>query len=151
MPKSPLESFFVRLFDTFEDAAEELVRDANKQARENMRRISRQLDRAAATGATGETVNPPRGAGKRARRAPEPPSRPTRVTPPQLTLYDVLECSPRASQETLTAAFRSLSTRFHPDTGKVKNDTRYKDITAAWNVLKDPVKRKKYDKEIGLV
>jgi hypothetical protein len=147
MPKSPLESFFDRIFDSFEDAAEELVRDANKQARENMRRISRHLDRAAAE----KTVNPPRGARKRPQGGSKPPNRPIRATPPQLTLYDVLECSPRASQETISAAFRSLSTRFHPDTGKVKNDTRYKDITAAWNVLKDPVKRKEYDREVGLV
>lgn len=144
MPKTPLESFFDRVFDAVSDAAEDLVHDASKQARENMRRISRQMDQAT-------VPEPPSRGRRRAQKAQGPVRNPNRPYPPQLTLYDVLECSPRASQETISAAFRSLSTRFHPDTGKVKSDTRYKDITAAWNVLKDPVKRKKYDREIGLI
>jgi len=153
MPKSPLEIFFDKMFEAVEDAAEELVRDASKQAKENMRRMSRQLDQAAgSTGTTGANNqgNRSRKAGKRTQGASKPVNRPNRPSPPQLTLYDVLEVSPRASQETLSAAFRSLSSRFHPDTGKVKNDARYKEITAAWTVLKDPERRKKYDREIGI-
>ena len=151
MPKSPLESFFDKIFDAVDEAAEDLIQDASKQARGNMRRISRQLDQATATPGGNNPVNTPRRTGKRTQWASKPISRPTRVTPPQITLYDVLECSPRASQETLTAAFRSLSIRFHPDTGKVKNENRYKEITAAWNVLKNVERRKAYDRSVGLV
>ena len=145
MPKSPLESFFDKVFAAAEEAAENLIQDASKQARENMRRMSRQLDQATSNNRVGTL---PTGR-KRAQKPPKQSPRP-KVTPPQLTLYDVLECSPRASQETISAAFRSLSTRFHPDTGKVKNDTRYKEITAAWTVLKDPEKRNMYDRSVGL-
>ena len=151
MPKHPLEHFFDQLFDSFEEAAEELVRDVNKQARENMRRIYRQLDQAASIPGPNNPVNRPGTTRKRAQKASKPVSRPERPSPPQPTLYDVLECSPRASQETISAAFRSLSTQFHPDTGKVKNENRYKEITAAWTILKNPVKRKEYDHKIGLI
>ena len=47
MPKSPIESFFDKVFDAVDEAAADLVRDASKQAKENIRRMSRQLDRAA--------------------------------------------------------------------------------------------------------
>ena len=151
MPKSPLEIFFDKMFEAVEDAAEELVRDASKQAKENMRRMSRQLNQAADSPEPNNPVNRPGTAKKRTQKASRPANRPERPSPPQPTLYDVLECSSKASQETLSAAFRSLSSRFHPDTGKVKNDARYKEITAAWTILKDPVKRKEYDRKIGLI
>jgi DnaJ-domain-containing protein 1 len=150
MPKSPLESFFDNLLDAVEEAAEDLIRDVSKQSRENIRRMSRQLDRATIPPGRETQSRPLPQAGKRATRGREPGARPTMTTLPSSTLYDVLEVSPRASQETVSAAFRSLSSRFHPDTGKVKNDSRYKDITAAWSVLKDPGKRKAYDRRIGL-
>jgi DnaJ-domain-containing protein 1 len=147
MPKSPLEAFFDKIFDAVDDAAAELVRDAGKQAKENMRRISRQLDQAATANSP---VRPATSGRKRAQERSKPVGRPERPPTPQITLYTVLEVSPRASIETIAAAFRSLSTRFHPDTGKVRNDTRYKEITAAWNVLKNAERRKAYDRSIGL-
>ena len=145
-PKSPLESFFDSILDAAEDAAEDLIRDVNKQARENIRRMAKQVE-----GAT--RVNHARPFPKPKKRSPdsrEPGARPT-VTPPVTTLYTVLEVAPTASPETVSAAFRSLSSRFHPDNGKTGNEAKYKDITAAWTVLKDPAKRKKYDREIGLI
>lgn len=150
MPKSPLESFFDQVFEAVDEAAEDLIRDAGKQAKENMRRISRQLDQTTRGNQSGNQPGTlPRGQ-KRAQRPVKHVGRQERPSPAKATLYDVLEVSPKASLETISAAFRSLSTRFHPDTGKMKNDTRYKEITAAWTVLKDSEKRKKYDREIGL-
>ena len=150
MPKSPLESFFDRVFEAVDEAAEDLIQEASKQAKENMRRMSRQLDWASRGSQPGNrTETLPRGK-KRAARGREPGARPT-VTLPQLTLYDVLEISPRASPETISAAFRSLSARFHPDNKKTGNEERYKAITEAWSVLKYPLKRKRYDQEIGLI
>lgn len=147
MPKSPLESFFYKVFAAAEEAAENLIQDAGKQARENMRRMSRQLDRAS----SGNQAEPLPTGRKRAQKPSKQAPRPVRPPLPKTTLYDVLEISTKASPETISAAFRSLSTRFHPDTGKVKNDTRYKEITAAWTVLKDPEKRKRYDRGVGLI
>jgi len=150
MPKSPLEVFFDKMFEAVEDAAEELVRDASKQAKENMRRMSRQLDQTTKGNQPGNRPGTlPRGQ-KRAQRPAKPVGRSERPSPVKASLYDVLEVSPKASPETISAAFRSLSTRFHPDTGKVKSESRYKEITAAWTVLKDPERRKKYDREIGI-
>lgn len=71
-----------------------------------------------------------------------------RVTPPQLTLYDVLEVSPRASHETIEAAYKSLARRHHPDVGG--SLSLMQDITNAYGVLKDKVARHKYDRSIGL-
>ena len=147
MPKSPIESFFDKVFDAVDEAAADLVRDASKQAKENIRRMSRQLDRAAIAN---PPVRPVTSGRKRAQERSKPVGRPERPPTPQITLYTVLEVSTRASIETITAAFRSLSTRFHPDTGKVKNENRYKEITAAWNVLKNVERRKAYDRSIGL-
>lgn len=73
---------------------------------------------------------------------------PRRVTPPQLTLYDVLEVSPRASHETIEAAYKSLARRYHPDVGG--SLSLMQDITNAYGVLKDKVARHKYDRSIGL-
>ena len=69
------------------------------------------------------------------------------------TLYDVLEVAPRCSPETLSAAFRSLSIKLHPDKFKdvdMIRESRMRSITAAWSVLKDPEQRKQYDRSIGL-
>jgi DnaJ-class molecular chaperone len=71
-----------------------------------------------------------------------------RVTPPQLTLYDVLEVSPRASHETIEAAYKSLARRHHPDVGG--SVSKMQDITNAYGVLKDKVARHKYDMNIIL-
>lgn len=68
---------------------------------------------------------------------------------PRRTHYDELEVSPRASAETIRAAYLSLSKRFHPDVAKFPNAAaRMKLINAAWTVLQDPAKRKEYDRKI---
>lgn len=63
-----------------------------------------------------------------------------------ITLYDDLEVSAHASQETIRAAWVSLSKRFHPDVSKAKDAAeRIKRINSAWDTLGDPVKRRAYD------
>lgn len=153
MPKSPLESFFDRVFDAVEDAAESLIQDAAKHSRENIRRMARQLDQATVPRPRGKAPKPVPTAKKRATVHPGTgtgQSGTPQSQRPQKTLYDVLEVSYSASPETVSAAFRSLSSRFHPDNGKTGNAEKYKEITAAWSILKDPVKRKKYDRGIGI-
>ena len=58
--------------------------------------------------------------------------------------YQVLGVSESASDKEITRAYRKLAKEFHPDANE-GNDTRFKDISAAYDVLGDPAKRKEYD------
>lgn len=66
-----------------------------------------------------------------------------------MSLYEELEVSNIASAETIAAAFKSLSKRFHPDVCSLPTaKDRYSRITNAYNVLSDPQKRKEYDEQL---
>jgi curved DNA-binding protein len=61
--------------------------------------------------------------------------------------YQVLEVPRGASAEEIQKAYRRLARKFHPDVSKEKNaETRFKEIAEAYEVLKDPEKREKYDR-----
>ena len=68
------------------------------------------------------------------------------------TLYDFLGASPKDSQEQLKVRYTTLAKRLHPDSNPDnKVESLYYDlseINAAWEVLKDPVERKKYDRSL---
>lgn len=140
-PKSPLDTFIDNLITGLTDAAEGASREFLKDVNREAKRVLRQANRAT-------TVGPRRNT--RAHTGPEAPPRRQQAQPPQSVLYDALEVSTKASQETISAAFRSLSARYHPDNQGTGNAEKYKAITAAWSVLKDPAKRKAYDRSIGL-
>jgi len=61
--------------------------------------------------------------------------------------YKILGVSKNASQDEIKKAYRELAKKYHPDANK--NDPaaekRFKEISEAYEVLKDPEKRKKYD------
>ena len=61
--------------------------------------------------------------------------------------YDVLGVSESASQKDITKAYRKLARQYHPDTNPGNRDAeeRFKDISAAYDVLGDEAKRKEYD------
>lgn len=60
--------------------------------------------------------------------------------------YEILGVSRSASQDEIRKAYRKLAKKYHPDVSKEKNaDARYKEINEAYEVLKDPDKRAKYD------
>lgn len=60
--------------------------------------------------------------------------------------YEILGVSRTASQDEIRKAYRKLAKKYHPDVSKEKNaDTRYREINEAYEVLKDPDKRAKYD------
>ena len=65
---------------------------------------------------------------------------------PEFDLYDELEVSRAASAETITAAYRSLVKRYHPDTG-VSAPDRIKRLNIAYEWLTDPVNRRRFDEE----
>lgn len=68
------------------------------------------------------------------------------------TLYDYLGASPKDTQEQLKIRYQILAKKLHPDSKPDENfaDGYYdlSEINAAWEVLKDPVERKKYDRSL---
>ena len=60
--------------------------------------------------------------------------------------YEILGVSRSASQDEIRKAYRKLAKKHHPDVSKESGaDERYKEINEAYEVLKDPEKRQKYD------
>lgn len=61
--------------------------------------------------------------------------------------YKVLGVSRNASQDEIKRAFRKLAAKYHPDrnAGDSRMEDKFKQINEAYEVLRDPEKRKKYD------
>lgn len=60
--------------------------------------------------------------------------------------YKVLGVDRGASQEDIQKAFRKLARKYHPDVSKEDDaEERFKKVNEAYEVLKDPESRKKYD------
>jgi molecular chaperone DnaJ len=61
--------------------------------------------------------------------------------------YRVLGVSDSASQKEIKSAYRKLSRQYHPDTnaGDPASEERFKEVSAAYDVVGDPAKRKEYD------
>ena len=62
-------------------------------------------------------------------------------------LYEVLGVSPDASAADVKKAYRKLAQQHHPDAnpGDKAAEERFKEVSAAYDVLKDDKKRKEYD------
>jgi DnaJ-class molecular chaperone len=73
---------------------------------------------------------------------------------PERDLYRVLGVARDADAETLKKAYRKLARRHHPDVnpGDKAAEEKFKQISEAYDVLSDPVKRRNYDEfgEISL-
>src|SRR3954467_7563640 len=61
--------------------------------------------------------------------------------------YEVLGVPDSATQKDVTRAYRKLARKFHPDAneGDPKAEEKFKEISAAYDVVGDPEKRKEYD------
>jgi molecular chaperone DnaJ len=62
-------------------------------------------------------------------------------------LYEILGAARTASQDDLKKAYRKLARRYHPDRnpGDPQAEERFKEVSAAYDVLGDEEKRKQYD------
>lgn len=61
--------------------------------------------------------------------------------------YQLLGVSPEATQKDITKAYRKLARQLHPDQnpGDSAAEERFKEVSAAYDVLGDEAKRKEYD------
>jgi len=59
--------------------------------------------------------------------------------------YEVLQISPNAEPETIHRVYRLLAQRFHPDNGESGNESRFREVVEAYQVLSDLQERAKYD------
>jgi molecular chaperone DnaJ len=66
----------------------------------------------------------------------------------QRDLYSVLGVDKKASPDEIKKAYRKLARQYHPDRngGDKQAEERFKEISAAYDVLGDPDKRKEYDR-----
>src|SRR4051812_14343244 len=62
--------------------------------------------------------------------------------------YSVLGLGKEASDKDIRSAYRKLAKQFHPDLnpGNKQAETRFKQISAAYDLLSDKDKRAKYDR-----
>ncbi|MEP3277804.1 MAG: molecular chaperone DnaJ [Stappiaceae bacterium] len=62
--------------------------------------------------------------------------------------YDVLGVSRDADEKTLKSAFRKQAMKYHPDRnpGDLEAESKFKELNAAYETLKDPQKRSAYDR-----
>jgi curved DNA-binding protein CbpA len=63
--------------------------------------------------------------------------------------YKVLQVDPEAEYEVIQAAYRRLAQKYHPDvTGPAaESAARMATINKAWELLRDPVRRREHDRE----
>mmetsp|Transcript_23360 Transcript_23360/g.37260 ORF Transcript_23360/g.37260 Transcript_23360/m.37260 type:complete len:383 (+) Transcript_23360:2-1150(+) len=61
-------------------------------------------------------------------------------------LYELLKVDRGADSKTLKRAYFALALKLHPDKNADGDDEAFKALRSAYDILKDPVKRKKYDR-----
>ena len=64
-------------------------------------------------------------------------------------LYDVLGVSPNAEDNEIKKSYRKMALKYHPDRNpdnKTESENKFKEISAAYDILSDKEKRSNYDK-----
>jgi len=66
---------------------------------------------------------------------------------PAVNYYDLLQINPRAELETIERVYRILAGRYRPDNQQTGDTERFRLLTEAYEVLRDPVRRANYDRQ----
>src|SRR3954454_19046603 len=67
--------------------------------------------------------------------------------PDAINPYKILQVDPEAEDEVITAAYRRLARKYHPDLAATPDSpARMAAINAAWELIGDPTKRAIYDR-----
>ncbi|HEV7958549.1 MAG TPA: DnaJ domain-containing protein, partial [Acidimicrobiales bacterium] len=63
-------------------------------------------------------------------------------------LYEILEVDASCTSEELKASYRRLARKYHPDanTDDPMAETRFKEVSQAYEILSDPERRANYDR-----
>ncbi len=64
--------------------------------------------------------------------------------------YDLFQINPRAEIETIERVYRLLAARYNPNNLNTGDPERFRVLSEAYNVLRDPVKRKEYDRQFEI-
>ena len=64
-----------------------------------------------------------------------------------INYYDLLQINPRAELENIERVYRILANRYHPDNQQTGDAERFRLLTEAYEVLRDPVRRANYDRQ----
>jgi curved DNA-binding protein CbpA len=59
--------------------------------------------------------------------------------------YEVLQISANAELETVHRVYRLLAQRCHPDNSDTGNDSKFRELNEAYQVISDPERRAQYD------
>lgn len=62
-----------------------------------------------------------------------------------MTLYEVLGLTPSATPDEIKRAYRKLAKQHHPDCAGAAETARFNQIKHAYDILRDPIKRQRYD------
>ena len=71
------------------------------------------------------------------------------VSSAERDFYKILEIKRSAKERDIKKAFKKMSIKYHPDknpSSKEEALKKYQDVSAAYEVLGDPEKRRKYDR-----
>lgn len=69
---------------------------------------------------------------------------------PAVNYYDLFQINPQAETESIERVYRILAARYHSDNQQTGDAERFQLLTEAYEVLRDPVKRKEYDRQFEL-
>jgi hypothetical protein len=63
--------------------------------------------------------------------------------------YEVLQVHEKASADTIHRVYRILAQRYHPDNPETGDESVFRQVLEAYNVLSDPEQRAAYDVQLG--
>lgn len=65
--------------------------------------------------------------------------------------YEILETIPLANEKQLKIAYLKCAKKYHPDVYNGVNQGHFVKATEAYNILKNPAKRKQYDSKAKII